>query len=184
MNCRICGAELKKDGELCNNCMNKLMQEQELRNDKSPVYTFKSSFVLGYELLRHCEQVGIAIFTIILVLSVDLKLWKYVVLGGCLFAIFGILYMIYLKFSISTVTCTLYRTKLILKRGIIRKKIREIPYSEIEEIYYQQGNMNKLFKNGTISIKRNTRNLLDRIISIESVKNIEQVFEKIKEVYN
>ncbi len=44
MKCKICGVELKKDGELCKNCMNKLMKEQEIRNDKSPVYTFKSKF--------------------------------------------------------------------------------------------------------------------------------------------
>ena len=36
MKCKICGVELKKDGELCKNCMNKLMKEQEIRNDKSP----------------------------------------------------------------------------------------------------------------------------------------------------
>ena len=40
MNCKICGAELKKPGEMCNNCMNKLLEEQERRNDKRPVYTF------------------------------------------------------------------------------------------------------------------------------------------------
>ena len=33
MKCRVCGAELKKDGE-----------------DKTPVYGFKSTFILGYEL--------------------------------------------------------------------------------------------------------------------------------------
>ena len=53
MNFKICGVELKKDGELCNNCMNKLLKEQELRNDKSAVYTFKRSFVLGYEIFSH-----------------------------------------------------------------------------------------------------------------------------------
>ena len=62
MNCKICGAELKKPGEMCNNCMNKLLEEQERRNDKRPVYTFKRQFVWGYELLRHIEQIGIVIF--------------------------------------------------------------------------------------------------------------------------
>ena len=59
MKCRVCGAELKKDGELCNNCLNRLQQEEAIRGDKTPVYGFKSTFILGYELLRHCEQIGI-----------------------------------------------------------------------------------------------------------------------------
>ena len=51
MKCRVCGAELKKDGELCNNCLNRLQQEEAIRGDKTPVYGFKSTFILGYELL-------------------------------------------------------------------------------------------------------------------------------------
>lgn len=184
MKCKICGLDLKKDGELCKNCMNKLMKEQEIRSDKSPVYTFKSKFSLGYELLRNCEQIGVAIFTIILVLSVDLKLWKYTVIGACLFAIYEICYLWYLKGSISRVTCIMYRTKLVISKGLFRKKVKEIPYSEIEEISYKQGNMNKLFKNGTIAIKRDTHNVMERNTYVEAVPNIEEVFEKIKEVYN
>ena len=184
MNCKICGAELKKDGELCNNCMNKLMKEQQLRNDKAPKFTFRSKFMLGYELLRHIEQIGVAIFAMILALSVDFGLWKYVVIAACLFVIYEICYLIYLKFSISAVSCTMYRTKLNITRGIFRKKVKEIPYSEIEEISYTQGNMNKVFNNGNIVIKRNTRNLMERTVCIEAVKNVEDVFEKIKEIYN
>ena len=99
MKCRVCGAELKKDGELCNNCLNRLQQEEAIRGDKTPVYGFKSTFILGYELLRHCEQIGIVIFMIALILSVDLSYWKYAVIIGCAFAIFGILYLFYDKFS-------------------------------------------------------------------------------------
>ena len=111
MKCRVCGAELKKDGELCNNCLNRLQQEEAIRGDKTPVYGFKSTFILGYELLRHCEQIGIVIFMIALILSVDLSYWKYAVIIGCAFAIFGILYLFYDKFSINSVSCTIYRTK-------------------------------------------------------------------------
>lgn len=184
MNCRICGAELKKEGELCNNCMNKLLKEQELRNDKSAVYTFRSKFVIGYELLRHLEQVGVAIFAMVLALSVDISLWKYVLIAACLFVIYGVCYFIYLKLSISAVVCTMYKTKLVITRGIFKKKVKEIPYSEIEEISYTQGNMNKVFNNGNVVIKRNTRNLLERTVIIEAVKNVSEVFDKIKEIYN
>ena len=183
MNCRICGAELKKNGELCTNCMNKLMKEQELRNDKSVVITFKSKFILKYQLLLHCEQIGIAIFTIILMLSVDLSYWKYAIGASLLFILFGIVYLIYLRSSLNSVVCTLYRTKIFMSWKKFKKRSREIPYTEVEEVFYTQGNMEKLFGLGTIVIKRRTRNIIDRNIYIESVPNVKEVFGKIEEVF-
>lgn len=183
MNCKICGAELKKPGELCNNCMNKLMEEQERRNDKSPFYTFKREFVLGYELMRHLEQIGIVIFMIVLLLSVNLAYWKYALLIAGIFIIFGIGYLINLKIKINSGICTLYRTKLVFQYGNFKKRVKEIPYDEVEEVYYQLGNMQQLFKVGTIVIKKKTRNILDKYLYIESVKNIEKVFGKFEEVF-
>lgn len=183
MKCKVCGAELKRDGELCNNCLNRLRREEEMRGDKTPVYGFKSTFVLGYEILRHCEQIGIVIFMLVLMLSVDISYWKFALLLGCGFAIFGILYLIYDRLSLNSVSCTIYRTKLIYKTGRIRKKVKVIPFSEIEEILYNQGNAQKLFNVGTILIKRKTVNIFERHIFIESVKNVEEVFGKIKEVF-
>lgn len=183
MNCKICGAELKRPGELCNNCVNKLMKEQERRNDKSPFYTFKREFVLGYELLRHLEQIGIVIFMIVLLLSVDLAYWKYALLIGVMFSVFGIGYLFYLRFKINSGVCTLYQTKLVFKYGVFRKKVKEVPYDDIDEIYYRLSNSQQLFKLGTIVIRKKTMNLLDKNIYIESVKNIDAVFGKIEEVF-
>ena len=183
MNCKICGVELKKSGELCNNCMNKLLKEQEVRNDKSPYYTFKRKFVLGYELLKHLEQVAIVIFMIVLLLSVSFDYWRYAVIIGCVFAIYGIIYLWYLKYTVNSGKCTLYRRKLVFEYRVIRKKVKEIPFDEIEEIYYTVGNMQKLFNLGTIVIKRKTRNLLQKNLMVESVKDVDKVFEKIREVF-
>lgn len=183
MNCRICGAELKKPGELCNNCMSKLIKEQEIRNDKSPVYTFKRQFVLGFELLSHIEQIAIVIFMIVLLLSVSFSYWKYAVLIACVFSIFGIIYLWYLRIKINSGSCTLYRSKLVFKYGTFRKKVIEIAYDDIDEIYYNLTNMQQLFKMGTVVIKRKNGNILQRNIYIESIKNIEKVFEKIEEVF-
>ncbi len=183
MNCKICGAELKKPGELCNNCMNKLLKKQEARNDKTEYYTFKSEFVLGFELLRHIEQICIVIFMIILLLSLDISYWwRYAIIIGCLFSMYGIIYLWYLRAKINSTSCTLYRTKLIYTTGIFKKKSKEIPYDFIEEIFYTQGNMERLFNLGTIVIKKKTRNLLERNMFIDAVRNIDQVFAKIQEL--
>ena len=113
MNCKICGAKLAHEGELCNNCMNKLMKEQEMKNDVNDFFTFRKKFILKYEILRHVEQIGIVIFMIALILSVDFSLWKYALLIAVLFAVYGVLYLIYDKISINSSVCSLYSTKLI-----------------------------------------------------------------------
>ena len=183
MNCRICGAELKREGELCNNCMNKLMEQQRLRNDVEKTYTFKQKFILGYELLRHIEQVGVLIFTIILILSVNIIYWRYAVLIGCIFGIAGILYLLHEERILNSGICTLYSHRLVYTKGTFRKKTKQVSFSEIEDISYQQGSVQKPFNVGNIIIKKKTRNILDKFIIIESVKDIEKVFENIKVVF-
>ena len=100
-----------------------------------------------------------------------------------LFAVWGIVSLFYLKLKINSGECTLYRTKVVFIQGIFRKKVKEIPFNDIDEVYYQLGNMQQLFKVGTIVIKRKTRNPLDKYLYIESVKNIETVFGKFEELF-
>lgn len=183
MNCKICGAELKKPGELCNNCMNKLLKEQEKRNDKTEFYSFKRQFVLGYELIRHLEQIGIVIFLVVIIMSIGWDYWKYGIATAIGFIVFGIIYLFYLKAKINSGSCTLYSTKLIFTEGIFKKKSKEISYDEIEEVRYQLGNVQQIFNVGTIIIKRKTRNILDKYVYIESVKNIDTVLEKFQEIF-
>lgn len=183
MNCKICGAELKRPGELCNNCMNKLLKEQERKNDKTEYFTFRRKFVLGYEILRNIESIAIVIFLIILILSVDLSWWKYALGTGIVFSIFGIIYLIASRASINSGECTLYQTKLVYRYGVIKKKVKEIPYDEIDDVYYQLGNLQQVFNIGTIVIKRKTRNLLERNVYIESIKDVETVFGKFEELF-
>ena len=99
---------------------------------------------------------------IAVILSVDFAYWKYALLIGGLFAVWGIVSLFYLKLKINSGECTLYRTKVVFIQGIFRKKVKEIPFNDIEEVYYQLGNMQQLFKVGTIVIKRKTRNPLDK----------------------
>ena len=183
MNCKICGAKLAHDGELCNNCMNKIMQKQALKADVEEYYTFRKKFILGYEILRHIEQICIVIFLIILMLSVDLSYWKYALVVGLLFLIYGLMNLLYSKISINSGICTVYHSRLVYSYGVLKKKTKEIPFSEIEEIYYNQGNLQKMFNVGTLVVKRRTMNIMERFVYIESVKNIEKVFEKVNQVF-
>ena len=45
MKCKICGAELRKDGDICNKCYEKLVKEEEIENDKKALYELKMKYV-------------------------------------------------------------------------------------------------------------------------------------------
>ena len=41
MKCQICGAQLTKPGDICNNCMNELLEDKKYKNDDEVVYELK-----------------------------------------------------------------------------------------------------------------------------------------------
>lgn len=177
MNCKICGAKLSKPGELCNNCMNKLMQEQELKNDKSVIATIKGTYVAKYEIVRHAEQIGVSLFLVILLLT--LKQWKIAIFGGLFLLLVGFISLCWIRAKIKSKVCTVYRTKVVITSGILRKKVKEIPFTEIVDMYPHISTFQEMMHVGTFVIRRN--NFTNRFEYIESVKDIEQVYAKIKE---
>ena len=38
MECRVCGAKLRKKGDLCPKCYKEMVEEEELKNDVVPVF--------------------------------------------------------------------------------------------------------------------------------------------------
>ena len=52
MKCKVCGAELKKDGDICNKCYEKLVKEEEMNMEQKVLYTLKMKYVPGYEIFK------------------------------------------------------------------------------------------------------------------------------------
>ncbi len=182
MKCKMCGAELKKDGELCNNCMNKILKEEEIKKDKVKVYEFKRTFVLGYQLSQHVESLIIAVVMVAVLLVSSLNfLFESIVF--LVIVLIGIsLIFVYDKYKIKNSKCTFYQTKFIYKKIAFFRRIEvEIPYDEVKEIAYNQTRYEKLFKLGTIYIKTTSKNLLDKNIYIDCIKDVDVVFKTIKE---
>lgn len=178
MNCKICGAELSKPGELCNNCMNKLLKEQELKNDNSVVAVVKGTYVAKYEIVRHFQEIGIALFMVILLFTLKAWVWALVALG--LFTVIGLISLFRIRAKINSKSCTIYKTKVVINWGILRKKSKEIPFDQIADMYPHVTSFQEFMHIGTFVIRKNTLNLVDRFEYIDSVKNIEDVYEKIR----
>ena len=180
--CKICGAELKKEGELCNNCMNQIMKEEETKNDVNEIYSFKPSFVLGYQLSTHIENLIVAIIVIAaLIYLVSEYFWESMVFLVLFLIAEGLLYA-YDKYKIMNTKCSFYSTKLAYDRvSFFKKRRTEIRYEDVKEFSFSQRRFEKIFNIGTIHIHTASKNLLERHIYIESVKNVQDVFNDVKE---
>lgn len=182
MRCKMCGAELKKEGELCNNCMNKVLKEEEKRSDNVKVYEFKRKFVFGYQLSQHIESLIIAI----IVCAVLILTASQFLIESIIFLVLVILaetfIFLYDRYKINHSKCTFYMTKFVYKRIVFfKEKNIEISYSDVKELSYNQTRFEKIFGIGTIYIKTSSKNLLEKHIYIDSIKNIDKVFNDIKE---
>ena len=183
MKCKICGVELKKEGEICNNCMNKIMMEQEIVHDNQEIYEFKPTFAIGYEILSHIDSVAIAIFLFAILISLGKEYLQITFIAIIFFLIWGILYLIYKKYFIKHINCIFYKTKFVYHYRKIRKKSITIHYRDIKEINYEKTKMGNIFNLGNIIIKTNSKNLLKRNIIIESVRNVEEVLMNVQKIF-
>ena len=180
MNCKICGAELKRPGDVCNNCMNKIKLENKVKADKKEVYSIKRKFSIGYEILMKIESIGVAVFVIAILISLGGEYARYGYISIPFFIIWGLIYILYRYFKFKTTSYVFYKTKLVYSYRKIRKKKTIINYEDIKEISYQQPGVGRIFNVGNILITTNSMNLVKRTIFIDAVENVEKTFSDIK----
>ena len=68
MRCSICGAKLKKDGDVCSKCYKEFREDEELQNDVKEVLKFKRKYSINYEIFKYAEI--IAIFMICMIIFI------------------------------------------------------------------------------------------------------------------
>lgn len=181
MRCKMCGAELKKEGELCNNCMNKILREEEKKADNVKVYEFKRKFVLGYQLLQHLESLFIAIIVCVVLILTATEFLVESIIFIVLVILAETFVILYDRYKINHSKCTFYMTKFVYKKiAFFKEKNIEISYEEVKELSYNQTRTEKMFGIGTIYIKTSSNNFLEKHIYIDSIKNVDKVFNDIK----
>ena len=77
MKCKICGAELRTEGDICKNCYAEMLEYEELEKDKKIIYKIKPKFIPIYEILNKGELLLIGI---ILVWNSFNKMMKWIII--------------------------------------------------------------------------------------------------------
>lgn len=177
MKCKICGAELKRDGDICNKCYEKYKKEEELEMDTRQLYQLKSTFVPGYEIWKWGEYI---LFGVILLLAL-LSTQKVAVFFGCLIVFIAVIVgcLKFKKKKIQNTTCTFYEKKIVYNSN---GKEKILLYKDIKDMGYFEDFSQKLFKVGDIRIYPENAILITSAINIESVRNVKEEYEKVKKI--
>jgi len=188
MRCKKCGAVLKKDGDICTKCFNKIQKENILKNDTEELYRIKKKYSPKYILLARLVEYYI-IFILLIAFGIIIKRYLNVLFFIIIFIAGVILILFFSKKSVQETYIAFYKTKVVYRRKFlfIDRKI-ELAYEDIKDIVFTQGNnwwtraFQKKFNLGNILIYPKKGNILVNGMQLEIVENIKQVIEDIKNV--
>lgn len=179
MKCKVCGAELKKDGDICNKCYDKLVKEEEMNieQNQKALYILKMKYIPGYEIFKIGDYL---IFGIILLLAlISTKQMQAFVLALVFILAFILIMLRLKKLKAQKTTCTFYETKIVYKS---KNKEKTILYKDVKDVGYYETFSQKLFKIGDIRIYPENGIFITSGINMENVKNVKEEFEKIREI--
>lgn len=181
MRCKMCGAKLKKEGNICKNCYQIYKKEQKLMlEDEEEVLRIKRKYSPGFNAFKNFDLIMLLIITSLAGLS-GLGILLGILVTILCIIIFGI-WMFFNKKRAKGSTTIFYQTKFKYKAKYPFRDYEEaVAYSDIKDISYFQTYAQKKFGVGDIRFYK--KNFLSGI-TINDIPNVKENFEKIKDIIN
>lgn len=184
MKCRICGANLKKDGDICKVCYKELQEEEELKQDNVVKLCINRKYSIAYEIAKYLEL--LTIFLLACCMCIVAK--KFLEAIGVVFIAFVVIGMClaYSKRASVGTKLVFYEKKVIYtKKYLFFDVEKTIKYTDIKDASYFQTIRQKKFKLADLCIY--TKGIVPGFgyingCHISNVSNIEEVFKQIKEI--
>lgn len=184
MKCRICGAELKKEGDICSKCYKKYQEEEELKKDVKEIFKIKRKYLPAYEITKYIELYVVFFLVIISFVAAKNFLNAFFCLV-LLILIVAVLLLFYKKISLAT-RAVFYEKKVVYKfKFLFIKNEKMIKYSDIKDITIFQTRRQKKFDLGDICFyaKGNIPGVsFFKGFQIKNVADVEKTVNKIKEI--
>ena len=181
MRCRICGARLKKDGDICKNCYEEYKEQEKLKADNEPEnFRIKRKYSPKFNLLKNGEIIVLLIIIILAAFSQYNFIISILITLLCL-ACFGA-WMFYNKKRAMGTQTIFYETKMRYKAKYpLVDRDEVIPYNDIKDMAYFQSRSQKICNIGDIRFY--TKGFLSGI-TISDIPDIKKNFEKIRDLIN
>jgi hypothetical protein len=184
MRCSICGAPLKKEGDICSNCYKEYQEDEDLKKDVNETLKVKRKYSITYEFARY-----IGIIIVFLIVIVTFFMTKAFLEGFLSVLIFLIVmgFLLFVDKRIANGTrATFYEKKVKYKyKFLFIKKNKTIKYKDIKDITYYQTLRQKRYGYGDLCVYAKGSipgaTLLNGF-QIKDVENVEEVMNKLREI--
>ena len=184
MKCSICGAKLKKEGDICINCYKEFQEEEDLKKDNEERLKIKRKYSISYEFFKYIEVIVICILSIVICISSGGILEALGVIVICAL-VMGFLLFIDKRIAMGT-KATLYNKKAVYKFKLaFIDTTKVVKYTDISDIRYFQTNRQKKYGYGDLCIYTKGKIPGSGFLNgfqIKNVENVEEVFGKIGEI--
>ena len=184
MRCSICGAKLKKEGDICINCYKKYQEEEDLKKDVNEQLKIKRKYSIGYEFIKYGWLILIFIlsamgcFAFSNVLEGTLCLVIFVVLMG---------FLLFWDKRIAMATkAVFYEKKMVYTfKFLFFDTEKTVKYSDLADITYFQTFAQKRFGYGDLCVY--ARGVIPGTtifngFQLKNVENVKEVLEEISEI--
>lgn len=181
MRCKMCGAKLKKEGDICINCYEKYKAQERLKADnEKELFKVNRKYSPKFNTLRNGEMIVLLVIVALAAFSSYGTFLGILITILCI-AIFGAWMFFNKKRAMGTKTC-FYETKLKHKaKYLFVDKEIIVSYSDIKDMAYFQTRSQKICKIGDIRFY--TKGFLSGI-TIKDISEIEENFETMREIIN
>lgn len=181
MRCSICGAKLKKEGDICINCYKAYQEEEDLKKDVKVKLKIKRKYSIAYEFRKYTELICILILAALGCLAFEnpwAAFWGIILL----FVILGVLFFLDKRIANAT-TVTFYERKMIYTFNFwIFDTHKVVKYTDLKDVTYYQTHRQKKFGYGDLCVYAKGAIPGATLLNGFQIKNVENVKEVLEQV--
>ena len=181
MKCRICGAKLKKDGDICTSCYKEFQEEEDLKRDTNERLKIKRKYSINYELVKSTELIILAILSMLICISAGGFLESIGVL--LIFAaIIGFILFWDKRVSMATKAVFYDKKTVYTFKFLFFDVTKVVKYSEIADVRYFQTRRQKKYGFGDLCVYAIGVIPGSGFLNGYQIKNVENVEEVLKQI--
>lgn len=181
MKCKICGAELRKEGDICKKCYAEYVKDEEVKNDlksdKNVLLRLHRKYIPLYQLTRYGDYYFLAVVIILVCLAQKQYLWTIFAIILMLVALIAVL--AYNKQKAIKTTCTLYEKRIVWK---YKDNVKSMEYSNIDDVKYYQNFFQKRFNLADVQFRPLKGTYLANGFEIRNVPNFTETWDKLCDI--
>lgn len=184
MRCSICGAKLRKAGDICTTCYKAYQEEEDLKKDKKEVFKIRRKYSIPYEVVKYCE-----LYLIFVISAIGCWAFGNIAEGFLcfliMFLILGVIFFWDKRIAMAT-KATFYEKKVVYKFDFLFIHIeRVVKYTDITDVTYYQKMRQKRYGFGDLCFYAKGpipgATLLNGF-QIKNVEDVEGTLDKIGEI--